>query len=190
MQLWPWFAPASPSSLQARGGVCAPWPFTKQTTGKFQSSSAPGEAADFWYVGCIDATLWWLIALAALEQECPQAGLLRELAPRVTRALTWLHCQEHPQLCLLTQNEASDWADIMPRSGFVLYSNALWYHVKRLYRLPRQSETLYHFNHLFFPFSRDVPHYRRLRLLTEDPRESAQSARSLSELRELFLLGR
>src|SRR4051794_23422364 len=24
--------------------------------------------ADFWYVGCIDATLWWLIALADLER--------------------------------------------------------------------------------------------------------------------------
>ena len=24
--------------------------------------------ADFWYLGCIDATLWWLIALALLDQ--------------------------------------------------------------------------------------------------------------------------
>ena len=31
--------------------------------------------------------------------------------------------QEHQRFFLLQQNEASDWADIMPRSGFVLYTN-------------------------------------------------------------------
>ena len=35
--------------------------------------------ADFWYVGCIDATLWWLIALAELERIAPAAGLLSKL---------------------------------------------------------------------------------------------------------------
>ncbi len=68
---------------------------------------------------------------------------------------------------LVQQNEASDWADIMPRSGFVLYSNALWYEVKRRYKLPNADETLFHFNHLFYPFSRQRPDYRRLRLLTD-----------------------
>jgi glycogen debranching enzyme len=134
----------------------------------------PDEDADFWYVGCIDATLWWLIALKELEHFAPSAGLLRKLRPQVGRALTWLACQEHPRLRLLTQNEASDWADIMPRSGFVLYTNALWYHVKRLYNLPYGGETAYHFNHLFFPFSRDVPEYRRLRLLADYPRGGAK----------------
>ena len=134
----------------------------------------PPEDADFWYVGCIDATLWWLIALAALEREAPRAGLLRQLRSNVERALAWLQAQEHPRLSLLTQNEASDWADIMPRTGFVLYTNALWYYVKRVFRLPRQRETLYHFNHLFFPFSRDIPEYRRLRLLTDYARDRAK----------------
>jgi len=136
--------------------------------------------ADFWYVGCIDATLWWLIALAELEQIVPTAGLLSKLEPRVGRALTWLQCQEHPRLQLLSQNEASDWADIMPRSGFVLYTNALWYHVKRLYRLSGAEHTAYHFNHLFFPFARDVPEYRRVRLL-------ADYARAGAKTRELYL---
>ena len=40
---------------------------------------------------------------------------------------------------LLQQNEASDWADIMPRSGFVLYTNALWHRVKRLFDLPNAA---------------------------------------------------
>ena len=107
--------------------------------------------ADFWYVGCIDATLWWLLALAECERIAPALDLKPGLETRVRRALTWLQCQEHPRLQLLSQNEASDWADIMPRSGFVLYTNALWYHIKRLYGLPGRAQTMHHFNHLFFP---------------------------------------
>jgi glycogen debranching enzyme len=124
------------------------------------------QESDFWYVGCIDATLWWLIAVRLLARWAGDSALERELAPQVEKALSWLHCQEHPRLLLLQQNEASDWADIMPRSGFVLYTNALWYYVKRLYRLADADETKYHFNHLFYPFSNEVPDYRRLRLLT------------------------
>ncbi len=129
--------------------------------------------ADFWYVGCIDATLWWLLAVDHLARH--GRGALRErLAPAIRRALGWLHCQEHPRLCLLQQNEASDWADIMPRSGFVLYSNALWYAVKRRFGLPNAEATHYHFNHLFYPFSRNVPAYHRLRLLGHYVRNKAR----------------
>jgi hypothetical protein len=122
-------------------------------------------SGDFWYVGCIDATLWWLVALRWLERHAPQPRLLGRLAPHAARALAWLSAQEHPRIGLLQQNEASDWADIMPRSGFVLYSNALWYRVKRLYGLAGAEATRRHFNQLFLPSERDVPDYRRLRLL-------------------------
>lgn len=122
-------------------------------------------SGDFWYVGCIDATLWWLIALRWLERHAPQPRLLAKLAPHAARALAWLAAQEHPRIGLLQQNEASDWADIMPRAGFVLYSNALWYRVKRLYGLAGAEQTRRHFNQLFLPSERDVPDYRRLRLL-------------------------
>ena len=30
--------------------------------------------ADFWYVGCIDATLWWLIALRFIDEVAPGLG--------------------------------------------------------------------------------------------------------------------
>lgn len=119
--------------------------------------------SDFWYLGCIDATLWWLIAVAHLAPRAP--GLERRLRQRIGHALDWLSCQEHQQIFLLQQNEASDWADIMPRSGFVLYSNALWYYVKGLYRLPRTRETAEHFNVLFHPFGHHRADYKRLRLL-------------------------
>jgi hypothetical protein len=121
--------------------------------------------ADFWYLGCIDSTLWWLLALDFLERRSPPARTRR--SRRVGLALQWLLAQEHQRFFLLQQNEASDWADIMPRSGFVLYSNALWYAVKRRYGLDRADETRNNFNGLFHPFSAALPRYRRARLLNE-----------------------
>lgn len=124
-----------------------------------------GLDADFWYLGCIDATLWWLIAIDHLRRHSRIGGLDARWGPQVDRALHWLLAQEHQRFFLLQQNEASDWADIMPRSGFVLYTNALWYRVKLLYELPNLEQTHYHFNHLFHPFKKDLPEYRRGRLL-------------------------
>jgi GH15 family glucan-1,4-alpha-glucosidase len=139
---------------------------------KFVSSGPDG--ADFWYVGCIDATLWWLIAAWHVTQLAPDRAFKAEMAAPTRRALAWVSAQEHPRLRLVTQNEASDWADIMPRSGFVLYSNALWYYVKRLYELPALDETYHYFNSLFYPFSGEVAEYRRLRLLNHFVRRSAR----------------
>jgi glycogen debranching enzyme len=125
------------------------------------------QEADFWYLGCIDSTLWWLIALALLDRyRCP-GGLRKRYTARVKKAIQWLLAQEHQRFFLLQQNEASDWADIMPRSGFVLYTNALWYFVKRLYFIPQAHETHINFNGLFHPFSAGIAEYRRARLLND-----------------------
>src|SRR5882757_9939806 len=122
---------------------------------------------DFWYLGCIDSTLWWLIALAILDRRGQPRGLLRRYARKIRLALQWLLAQEHQRFFLLQQNEASDWADIMPRSGFVLYTNALWYLVKRLFAVPHAAQTCVNFNGLFHPFSARLAEYRRARLLNE-----------------------
>lgn len=123
--------------------------------------------ADFWYLGCIDSTLWWLIALAFLDSRASGDALRRRYRKRIELAVQWLLAQEHQRFFLLQQNEASDWADIMPRSGFVLYTNALWYFVKRLYCLEHAAETLQNFNGLFHPFSAGIAEYRRARLLND-----------------------
>ena len=135
--------------------------------------------ADFWYLGCIDATLWWLLALDFVARRTPNAGpgsrprrgetrnRARNRSRRIDLALQWLLAQEHQRFFLLQQNEASDWADIMPRSGFVLYTNALWYAVKRRYGLARAEQTRDNFNGLFHPFSAGLAQYRRARLLNE-----------------------
>jgi glycogen debranching enzyme len=139
-----------------------------------------GNEADFWYLGCIDATLWWLVALAFLDRAQPQGRLLRRFAAGVRKAIDWLACQEHQRFFLLQQNEASDWADIMPRSGFVLYTNALWYLVKRIYRLPNADKTRASATELFHPFSGTMAEYRRARLL-------AHYARNKARNRDLYL---
>lgn len=122
-----------------------------------------GRDADFWYLGCIDATLWWLIAVDHVRRHGRVGS--SHWRTGVERAIAWLLAQEHQRFRLLQQNEASDWADIMPRSGYVLYSNALWYEVKRRYALADAEATHHHFNHLFDPFQRDLPEYHRARLL-------------------------
>ena len=121
--------------------------------------------ADYWYFGCVDATLWWLIAVVfhdRLVASSPVSGILDR---EIDRALRWLLAQEHQVLFLLQQNEASDWADIMPRSGFVLYSNALWHCVKRLYGLHALEQTAQYFDDIFYPFGNNVPESRRARVL-------------------------
>ena len=139
-----------------------------------------GREADFWYLGCIDSTLWWLIAVEHLDRSRFARGLLRRHRRHVERALSWLLAQEHQRFYLLQQNEASDWADIMPRSGFVLYTNALWYRVKRLFGLPHADDTRGNFNGLFHPFSAGLPEYRRARLLCDYVLKKAKN-------RDLFL---
>jgi hypothetical protein len=122
-----------------------------------------GRDADFWYLGCIDATLWWLIAVDHVRQQ--GRVVPARWGDGVGRAIAWLLAQEHQSFRLLQQNEASDWADIMPRSGYVLYTNALWVEVKRRYALDHAQTTDHHFNHLFDPYQRDLPDYHRARLL-------------------------
>lgn len=122
-----------------------------------------GRDADFWYLGCIDATLWWLIAVDHVRRHGSVGAT--HWHREVELATAWLLAQEHQHFRLLQQNEASDWADIMPRSGYVLYTNALWYEVKRRFAIDHAEATQHHFNHLFNPFQRDLPEYHRARLL-------------------------
>ena len=129
--------------------------------------------ADFWYSGCIDATLWWLYAVDHFDRAIPSSGLKDRLDAKIASALSWLFCQEHQGMYLVQQNEASDWADIMPRSGFVLYSNALWYEVKKRYGIRTAPKTRHFFRHIFFPFDKSCHEHRRVKVLTEYVRGGA-----------------
>jgi hypothetical protein len=66
------------------------------------------QEANFWYLGCSDSTLWWLIALAILDRHKQPRGLLRRYSKQIKLAIQWLLAQEHQRFFLLQQNEASD----------------------------------------------------------------------------------
>lgn len=165
---------AAAVGLRTLGRHQAPNGQIPKFVGPFPDPGAPGKGggqgpaeADFWYLGCIDSTLWWLLALDFLERRRRPAPARGTRPRRIELALQWLLAQEHQRFFLLQQNEASDWADIMPRSGFVLYTNALWYAVKQRYGLERAAQTRASFNSLFHPFSADLAPYRRARLLND-----------------------
>ena len=105
------------------------------------------QQSDFYYLGCIDSTLWWLIAMKFYDKNTGEK-LSQKFTKQIKLAINWLECQEHPKFYLLQQNEASDWADLMPRSGFVLYSNSLWYLVKKLYKLKNLEQSKEYFNYI------------------------------------------
>lgn len=128
---------------------------------------------DFWYAGCIDATLWWLIAIHFFDRNISGGDLKRRLRKQIESAKIWLGCHEHQGFFLIQQNEASDWADIMPRSGFVLYTNALWSLVKSLYRIPGIKKTRYYFSRLFSPFSSSFTENRRAQIMIRYIRKKA-----------------
>jgi len=107
---------------------------------------------DFWRLGCIDATLWWLIVVELYDRNSSDKKLKIQLKKHIKKALFWLECQTHVEDRLVMQNEASDWADLMPRSGKVLYSNALWCYVNSLYKLRKKAQVFENFNNLFYPF--------------------------------------
>ncbi len=105
-----------------------------------------GKEADFWYVDCIDATLWWLIALGEFKRD---EKFFNRFEKEIQKAIAWLSAREHPNFYLLSQQEGADWADLMPRKGFVLYSNVLWYQVKKIYKIKTALKTKAYFNYFF-----------------------------------------
>lgn len=87
----------------------------------------------FYYLGSIDSTLWWLIAVDFYDKYSGDSFLKEKLDNKIKKALNWLFYQDTNNDGLLEQGEASDWADYMPNNGIVLYTNVLWYRVLHLY---------------------------------------------------------
>ena len=115
--------------------------------------------ADFWRLGSIDATLRWLIAVDFYDKNTADKKFKRSLnaerpsGEKIKKAINWLYCQENENDNILIQTEASDWADLMPRNGKVLYTNALWYKIKKDYNLLATKKTKKDFNLLFYPYN-------------------------------------
>jgi cellobiose phosphorylase len=114
--------------------------------------NAKNKSVNFWKMGCIDSTLWWLIAVDFYNKNTEDKKLKIGLENKIKKAIDWLMCHEHLIGGLLVQTEASDWADIMPRSGLVLYTNSLWLKVKREYGLKEEKKSFHNFNKIFYPY--------------------------------------
>ncbi len=105
---------------------------------------------DYWRMGTTDSTLWWLLALNALKKS-GENKFVEKFKKNISKAISFLEAWEHPTFNLLVQLEASDWADLMPRSGYVLYNNALWCYVKKIYNLKNYEKSKKYFSYLFDP---------------------------------------
>lgn len=108
----------------------------------------------FYYLGCVDSTLWWLIALHFYKKYSGDKKLNKILNKKINLALSWLFHQDQNNCGLLEQGEASDWADLMPNNGIVLYTNALWHKVLDLYKFKKEKKLAYDgLNNMFLPFN-------------------------------------
>jgi len=127
------------------------------------------QEAIFWfYLGVyrFDIVVADALALSAIGAAVP-VGCGRQYAKRIKLAIQWLLAQEHQRFFLLQQTRPATGPTSCRAPGFVLYTNTLWYCVKRLYGIEHAQETHENFNGLFHPFSADIAEYRRARLLND-----------------------
>lgn len=126
--------------------------------GQIPSSVSPENENDyFYYLGSIDSTLWWLIAVDFYDKYTEDKEFKINLSEKINKALNWLFYQDTNNDGLLEQGEASDWADYMPNNGIVLYTNVLWYRVLHLYGYEDERElALDGLNNIFLPHEADV----------------------------------
>ncbi len=125
--------------------------------GQIPNSIYPEKEEDhFYYLGSIDSTLWWLIAIDFYDKHSGDKDLKKSLIKKIEKALNWLFYQDTNNDGLLEQGEASDWADYMPNNGIVLYTNVLWYRVLHLYGYEDEREfALDGLNNIFLPHEAD-----------------------------------
>ncbi len=91
----------------------------------------------------IDSTLWFLIGHAVYKKRYHENLLERLQRRSITRALLWLLYQDISEDGMFEQLPTSDWQDAFPhRYGHTINTQALAYHVLRLYLKNRVAERL------------------------------------------------
>ncbi|PIP33424.1 glycoside hydrolase [Candidatus Falkowbacteria bacterium CG_4_10_14_0_2_um_filter_48_10] len=122
----------------------------------------------FYHLGSIDSTLWWLLSLAFYDKNTADKTLANSLRANSHKALNWLFFQDTNNCSLLEQGEASDWADMMPANGNVLYSNVLWYKMLGDYRLIKAQSLVANALHvLFLPHEYDAKRWKNIKRVYE-----------------------
>ncbi|MGB0756965.1 MAG: glycoside hydrolase 100 family protein [Patescibacteria group bacterium] len=97
----------------------------------------------------IDSTIWWLLTFWLYTQKLSDTSLKAQYYAAFQEGITWL--QNRMQYGLLEEGEGAGWADELPRSGMVLYTNALWLlfleHIKSAERKAIYHNFLYFFDY-------------------------------------------
>jgi glycogen debranching enzyme len=87
---------------------------------------------DYGESGCIDASLWYIIAIYYHYKNTKDIKFLKNFWPSVQKAYQWLNYQDANNFGLLSSQQGGEmWDSSIQRSGKVLYVNVLWYYVLR-----------------------------------------------------------
>jgi len=79
------------------------------------------------YRAYMDGTLWYIIGSYLYYQATQDKIFLGNTAKSLSRALNWLAHQDVDNSGLVSTQEASNWMDLFPIRGKVLYDNALYF---------------------------------------------------------------
>jgi len=79
------------------------------------------------YRAYMDGTLWYIIGSYYYFKKTNDRDFLQKSAPSLARAVRWLAHQDVDNSGLISTQEASNWMDLFPVRGKVLYDNALYY---------------------------------------------------------------
>lgn len=83
--------------------------------------------ADTAHAGCVDSSLWYILAQYYHFRITGDAGFLHSSWPSMEKALLWLRYQDSNECGLLEVHEAMDWSDLFANKYNVLYDNVLYY---------------------------------------------------------------
>ena len=105
----------------------------QSSRGQFPQNYVPEKKEIHWWMpGTIDGTLWWSIGFLEYVKATDDKAFYKKYNDNLEKAFVWLTYQDTNNDNLLEQGEAAGWDDEMPRSGTVLYTNALWYWLVKL----------------------------------------------------------
>ncbi len=77
--------------------------------------------------GRVDASLWYIIGCGKYYDQTEDGNFLEDHYPGIKKTIDLLECWEFNQRGLIFVPEGGDWADEMPRRGYLLYDQILYY---------------------------------------------------------------
>jgi len=77
--------------------------------------------------GRVDATIWYVIGCVRYYKKTKDSEFLLKHYPGMRMAISLLECWEFNRRDFIYVPESGDWADEIPRRGYLLYDQALYY---------------------------------------------------------------